>query len=48
MVELSIQAVICVNKLNNESQKGEDCNDHGTHVAGLIGGNGTGLALVIP
>jgi len=36
-----------LDKLNNEAQKGEDCNGHGTHVAGLIGGNGTGLATSV-
>jgi len=33
-----------IDKLNNEKLKGGDCNGHGTHVAGLVGGNGTGLA----
>ena len=33
-----------IDKLENEIQEGEDCHGHGTHVAGLVGGNGTGLA----
>ena len=33
-----------IDKLENEALEGEDCNGHGTHVAGLVGGNGTGLA----
>ena len=33
-----------IDKLENETREGEDCNGHGTHIAGLIGGNGTGLA----
>ncbi|XP_065903952.1 extracellular serine proteinase-like [Dysidea avara] len=33
-----------IDKLRNETHEGEDCNGHGTHVAGLVGGNGTGLA----
>jgi len=36
-----------IDKLNNETLKGEDCNGHGTHVAGLVGGNGTGLATSV-
>jgi len=33
-----------IDKLENETHEGEDCNGHGTHVAGLVGGSGTGLA----
>lgn len=33
-----------VDKENNENQAGRDCEGHGTHVAGLIGGKGTGVA----
>ena len=33
-----------IDKLENDTLKGKDCNGHGTHVAGLVGGNGTGLA----
>jgi len=33
-----------IDKIENATRKGEDCNGHGTHVAGLVGGNGTGLA----
>ena len=36
-----------IDKLENETQIGEDCNGHGTHVAGLVGGNGTGLATSV-
>jgi len=36
-----------IDKLENEAHKGEDCNGHGTHVAGLVGGNGTGLATSV-
>ena len=36
-----------IDKLSNTTQKGEDCNGHGTHVAGLVGGNGTGLATSV-
>jgi len=36
-----------IDKLENETLKGEDCNGHGTHVAGLVGGNGTGLATSV-
>ena len=36
-----------IDKLENETRKGEDCNGHGTHVAGLVGGNGTGLATSV-
>ena len=33
-----------IDKIYNETCEGEDCNGHGTHVAGLVGGNDTGLA----
>ena len=33
-----------IDKLEHETREGEDCNGHGTHVAGLVGRNGTGLA----
>ena len=36
-----------IDKLENETREGEDCNGHGTHVAGLVGGNGTGLATSV-
>ena len=36
-----------IDKIYNETHKGEDCNGHGTHVAGLVGGNGTGLATSV-
>ena len=36
-----------IDKLENGTHKGEDCNGHGTHVAGLVGGNGTGLATSV-
>ena len=34
-----------IDKLHHQNQTGRDCNGHGTHVAGLIGGNGTGVAV---
>jgi len=33
-----------IDKLENQNQAGRDCSGHGTHVAGLVGGNGTGVA----
>ena len=36
-----------IDKLEHETHEGEDCNGHGTHVAGLVGGNGTGLATSV-
>ena len=36
-----------IDKLGNENQKGKDCHGHGTYVAGLVGGNGTGLATSV-
>ena len=36
-----------IDKLENTTLKGEDCNGHGTHVAGLVGGNGIGLATSV-
>jgi len=36
-----------IDKLENETREGEDCNGHGTHVAGLVGGNGIGLATSV-
>ena len=33
-----------IDKLNHQNQAGRDCEGHGTHVAGLVGGNGTGVA----
>ena len=36
-----------IDKIDNETREGEDCNGHGTHVAGLVGGNGTGLATSV-
>ncbi|XP_065902075.1 extracellular serine proteinase-like [Dysidea avara] len=36
-----------IDKIDNTTRKGEDCNGHGTHVAGLVGGNGTGLATSV-
>ena len=36
-----------IDKLSNTTREGEDCNGHGTHVAGLVGGNGTGLATSV-
>jgi len=36
-----------IDKLENVTHKGEDCNGHGTHVAGLVGGNETGLATSV-
>ena len=36
-----------IDKIDSETRKGEDCNGHGTHVAGLVGGNGTGLATSV-
>ena len=29
-----------IDKLEHETREGEDCNGHGTRVAGLVGGNG--------
>lgn len=34
-----------IDKLYNQNQAGRDCSGHGTHVAGLVGGNGTGVAI---
>ena len=36
-----------IDKIDNETRKEEDCNGHGTRVAGLVGGNGTGLATIV-
>ena len=36
-----------IDKIDDETREGEDCNGHGTHVAGLVGGNGTGLATSV-
>ena len=36
-----------IDKLEHKAREGEDCNGHGTHVAGLVGGNGTGLATSV-
>ncbi|XP_065902292.1 subtilisin DY-like [Dysidea avara] len=36
-----------IDKLENENQEGKDCHGHGTYVAGLVGGNGTGLATSV-
>ena len=36
-----------IDKLENDTLEGKDCNGHGTHVAGLVGGNGTGLATSV-
>ena len=33
-----------IDKLLHQNQAGRDCDGHGTHVAGLVGGNGTGVA----
>ena len=33
-----------IDKLDHQNQAGRDCEGHGTHVAGLVGGNGTGVA----
>ena len=33
-----------IDKLEHQNQDGRDCEGHGTHVAGLVGGNGTGVA----
>ena len=33
-----------VDELRNENRRGEDCNGHGTHVAGLAGGVTHGVA----
>ena len=33
-----------IDKLYHQNQAGRDCEGHGTHVAGLVGGNGTGVA----
>ena len=33
-----------LDKLDHQNQAGRDCEGHGTHVAGLVGGNGTGVA----
>ena len=32
-----------IDKINHQNQAGRDCEGHGTHVAGLVGGNGTGV-----
>ena len=34
-----------IDKLSHQHQEGRDCEGHGTHVAGLVGGNGTGVAI---
>ena len=34
-----------IDKLEHQNQTGRDCDGHGTHVAGLVGGNGTGVAI---
>ena len=33
-----------IDKLYDQNQSGRDCEGHGTHVAGLVGGNSTGVA----
>ena len=33
-----------IDKLYHQNRTGRDCEGHGTHVAGLVGGNGTGVA----
>ena len=33
-----------IDKLYHQNQAGRDCEGHGTQVAGLVGGNGTGVA----
>ena len=33
-----------IDKLEHQNQAGRDCEGHGTHIAGLVGGNGTGVA----
>ena len=33
-----------IDKLYHQNQAGRDCEGHGTHIAGLVGGNGTGVA----
>ena len=33
-----------IDKLYDQNQSGRDCDGHGTHVAGLVGGNSTGVA----
>ena len=33
-----------IDKLYHQNQAGRDCEGHGTHVAGLVGGNGIGVA----
>ena len=33
-----------IDKLYNQNQAGRDCEGHGTHVAGLVGGNSIGVA----
>ena len=34
-----------IDKLQGQKKMGRDCNGHGTHVAGLVGGIGTGVAI---
>ncbi|XP_065908843.1 extracellular serine proteinase-like [Dysidea avara] len=36
-----------IDKLENETRMGDDCHGHGTQMAGLVGGNGTGLATSV-
>ena len=33
-----------IDKLEHQNQAGRDCDGHGTHTAGLVGGNGIGVA----
>ena len=36
-----------IDKLLHQNRAGRDCDGHGTHVAGLVGGNGTGVATSV-